>query len=87
MRNVVLKSIDSASPRISTDSDFVLLDDLEAIGVAMVRNFSRLVCTLRVLGVSGDGRMRNCSSAEMASRVAERMPNLSTERYLERRSY
>ena len=68
----MLKEMDSASPRIS--------GILESF--VRVRNLSRWVWMFMVPGVSGDAMHMKDSSGEMASRVAERMPNLSQLRYL-----
>lgn len=72
MRKVVLKEIDSASPRTSV----VFLVSERA------RNFSRTVWILKVPEVSGEAVHRNDSSGDIASVVAERKPILSQPRYL-----
>lgn len=74
--------MDSASPRIS--GGFAVVEDSSS---AMVRNFSRWVWMENVPGVLGVEIQRKDSSGEMASWEAERMPNLSQLRYLDRTEF
>jgi hypothetical protein len=73
MRNVVVKVMLSASPRIS--GPFV--DDSST-----VKNRPRAVCREKADGLSGTGMAMKDSSGEMAVALALRMPYLSQLRYL-----
>lgn len=73
MRNVVLKVIVSASPRISGPL---------ALESSSVRKVSRAVWREKVEGLSGTGIAVKDSAGDMAVEVAVRMPYLSQLRYL-----
>jgi hypothetical protein len=73
MRNVVVKEMLSASPRIS--GPFV--EDSST-----VKNRSRAVCREKAEGLSGTGTAMKDSSGEMAVALALKMPYLSQVRYL-----
>ena len=86
MRKVLLEVMEDSSARTSMVEGFegvVVVVPVRGGGWERERKVSRWVCRLKVEGVERVRMGRNCSSGEMASRVEERMPNLSAVRYLD----